>query len=68
MHIGFVTPEYASNQKPEGGLANYLKKTGYSLVRRGYRVSIFVLSNRDNSWVDNGVQIFEINKKNPPEL
>lgn len=60
MHIVFFTYEYPTQVNPAGGLANYLKKTGRELCNRGHRTTIFLLSENNKSWVDNGVYIEEI--------
>lgn len=44
MHICFLTPEYPTSAKPEGGLGNYIQKTSLELLDRGCSVSIFILS------------------------
>jgi glycosyltransferase involved in cell wall biosynthesis len=62
MHIGFLTPEYATDRTPAGGLATYLKKTSALLVERGHRVTIFWLSDRNAAWLDHGVHIIEVQR------
>jgi len=62
MHIAFLTPEYSTPDRPEGGLANYIHNVGNALVERGHRVSVFVLSNRGNSWQDGKITVHEINR------
>jgi glycosyltransferase involved in cell wall biosynthesis len=60
MHIGFLTPEYVMSDQLDGGLANYVKKTGLGLTQRGHQVTVFVLSGRDKIWQDGPVEINEI--------
>jgi glycosyltransferase involved in cell wall biosynthesis len=61
LHIGFLTDEYIiPPDHLDGGLATYLQKTGRGLVKRGQRVSVFCLSDRDYDWIDEGVHIHEV--------
>lgn len=60
MHIAFFTSEYPTPGNTTGGLANYLKKTGKELQKRGHSVTILFLSTADRSWTDGEVQIVEI--------
>lgn len=61
MHIGFITPEYElTDDIIGGGLAAYIRKVGIELLRRGNRVTVFVLSHKNKSWQDQGVAVYEI--------
>lgn len=61
LHIGFLTNEYIiPPDKLDGGLATYIQKVGRELVRRGHLVSVFCLSERDYHWIDEGVDIYEV--------
>jgi glycosyltransferase involved in cell wall biosynthesis len=60
MHIGFLTPEYVGAGRVDGGLANYLRKTGQALAARGHHVSVLVLSDRHASWQDGEVDVTEV--------
>lgn len=60
MHIGFLTPEYVTPGTPEGGLANYLKKTAEALAARGNMVTVFLISRSDVTWYDGKVRIVEV--------
>lgn len=62
MHIAFLTPEYSTPKRPEGGLANYILNVGSALVERGHRVSVFVLSNQGASWQDGKITVHEIRR------
>jgi glycosyltransferase involved in cell wall biosynthesis len=62
MHIAFLTPEYSTPKRPEGGLANYILNVGNALVERGHRVSVFVLSNQGASWQDGKITVHEIRR------
>lgn len=42
MHIAFLTPEYPTQSRPEGGLAAYLQKVSVGLVERGHSVTVVV--------------------------
>ncbi len=62
MRIGFVTPEYVFPDRLDGGLANYLRKIGYSLAARGHSPVVFVLSHRNASWQDGHIDVNEVKK------
>lgn len=62
MHVGFLTPEYVTARTPEGGLANYLHNVGGALAKLGHDVSVFVLSNRDESWKDGQIAVYEVRR------
>jgi len=63
IHIAFLSPEYSRSEKPEGGLANYLRKVGLALSKRGHHVSVFCLSNRNKHWQDDkGIQVYEVKR------
>ena len=57
MRIGFLTPEYPENRKPEGGLGNYIHKNALELMARGHKVTVFVLAVRKGSQMDAGVDV-----------
>ncbi len=63
MKIGFITSEYVYDGNITGGLANYLKKTGDELARRGNEVIIFTYSNSQNRYNCEGVTIIQVNIK-----
>lgn len=60
MHISFVTPEYPTTQKPEGGLATYIWKTSHQLVRRGHRVSLFIIADEQDIEFSQGINFYFI--------
>ncbi len=60
MRIAFLTPEYVSATRTDGGLANYLRKISLDLVRRGCEVWVFVISRRDAVWYDDHVIVCEV--------
>ena len=57
MHIGFLTTEYPSIDKPEGGLATYIHKTSHELAKRGFRVTVFILAERNDAQTDENVKL-----------
>jgi glycosyltransferase involved in cell wall biosynthesis len=57
MHIVFLTPEYPTPQKPEGGLGNYIRKVSLELIRRGHKVTVFVLARKQYSSDDQGIRL-----------
>jgi glycosyltransferase involved in cell wall biosynthesis len=63
MKIAFITAEYPTAEKPQGGLATYLQKTARNLVKNGNEVTIFFLSSRDRLWEDDNIKIHEIENK-----
>jgi glycogen synthase len=63
MHIGLLTPEYPSQARPEGGLANYIKRAGEMLVQRGHDVDVFAVSDRSALWEDGQVIVHEIARR-----
>lgn len=67
MHIGFLTPEYVTPETPDGGLANYLKKTAEALAERGNNVTIFLISRSDATWYDGKVRIVEVAGRETPK-
>lgn len=60
MNIGFLTTEYVSKKNVDGGLANYTRKVAIQLAERGHRVRIFVLSDENSRWNDEGVEVLEL--------
>ncbi len=61
IHIALLSPEYSNPSKPEGGLANYLRKVGKALTKGGHRISVFYLSDVKRHWQDEGgIQIYEV--------
>lgn len=47
LRIAFLTPEFVSEEKFDGGLANYLYRTARGLQSYGHHVEVFVLADRD---------------------
>lgn len=62
MHIGFLTPEYPVPNRPDGGLANYLRRVGRQLAERGHQVDVIWLSDREADWMDGPLHIHEVPK------
>jgi len=62
LHIAFLTPEYVSERRPEGGLANYLYKVGQGLTERGFHVTVICLSDRNRFWHDSEVSVNEVKR------
>jgi glycosyltransferase involved in cell wall biosynthesis len=61
LHVGFLTSEYViPPSRLDGGLATYIQKVGRALVKRGQRVSVFCLSDRNFDWIDEGVHVYEV--------
>jgi glycogen synthase len=64
MRIAFLTPEYPLPDAPDGGLANYLKKTARMLTERGHHVSVFLSGKQNHTWQDDQVIIHEVTSDN----
>ncbi len=47
MHIVFATVEFVTERTGDGGLANYLAKASKIFAERGHKVTIIVLSEKD---------------------
>jgi len=62
MHIGFVTSEYPTTKKPEGGLGTYIRKVGLELIQRGHVVTVFILSSKQHLGVDQGIRLHFIKR------
>jgi glycogen synthase len=62
MRIAYLTPEYVKDGAYDGGLANYLAKTGHQLSLRGHKVTIFVSSDRNFSWMDGDISVIEFKR------
>jgi glycogen synthase len=60
MHIGFLTPEYVKPDRPDGGLANYVRKVGIALSERGHQISVLALSDRTATWQDGAIAVYEV--------
>ena len=60
LRIAFVTPEFVTEPKFDGGLANYLARTATHLVAAGHSVDLFVLSDRVESLEYNGVRVHRV--------
>lgn len=60
MHIGFVTPEYPTPTMPQGGLANYIRKTARHLTERGHDVTIIFIGQARRIWWDDEVLVREL--------
>jgi glycosyltransferase involved in cell wall biosynthesis len=57
MRIAFLTPEYVSEPKFDGGLANYLYRLTRVLLEAGHEPEIFVASQEDASATFDGVPV-----------
>jgi len=62
MKIGFLTPEYITKKRIDGGLARYIQKTASELAKRGHQVTIFLQSDCDNKMIDCNVRIIEVKR------
>jgi len=62
VHIGILTPEYATSNAPSGGLANYVRKVSQALTRRGHRVGVFVSAEHERTWCEGAVSVTEVRR------
>lgn len=60
LRIAFLTPEFTTEKKFDGGLANYLNRVGRALVVRGHRVEVFVISDREESFDHGGMLVHRV--------
>lgn len=49
MNICFLTTEYPSSQTPEGGLGNYIRNVSLDLIKRGHKVTVFILCSKNKN-------------------
>ncbi len=61
MNIAFITPEFLTEARFDGGLANYLNKISQALTEKEYDVYIIVSSDRDEVFKYNGVTVIRVN-------
>lgn len=61
MRIAFVTPEYVSEQKFHGGLANYLQRTCQGLVQSNHEPAVFVVSDKTEQMRHTGITVYRVN-------
>ncbi|GAA5520558.1 glycosyltransferase family 4 protein [Aliifodinibius salicampi] len=63
MKIAFLTDQYVTDDKNEGGVGNYLAKMGAALSKHGHHVEVFALVNHPhNTTIVNGITIHSIKK------
>lgn len=61
MRVAFVTGEYVTEEGSyDGGLANYIQRVGLSLVALGHEPVVIVSSDRDESFVEKGIQVHRV--------
>lgn len=57
MRIAFLTPEFVTEKKFDGGLANYLHRVTVALKKAGHDPEIFVATDRDEDIDFEGIRI-----------
>ena len=63
MRIGFLTPEFVTENYFSGGLAHYLYRVSRALVSRGHDVHVITLSEIDSAEFDHdGIHVYRIAK------
>ena len=60
MKIAFITPEFVTEARFDGGLANYLNKVSQALKQRGHTVYIIVSSDRDEVFEYDGITVIRV--------
>jgi glycosyltransferase involved in cell wall biosynthesis len=68
MRIAFVTPEYVTEPKFDGGLANYIRRVALSLIEFGHQPVVFVSSNKDQSFMHDGVEVHRMQVVASPKV
>ncbi|MFJ1490994.1 glycosyltransferase family 4 protein [Capnocytophaga canis] len=65
-HIAYITAEYPNkSMPPAGGIGSFVKVMADSLVKEGYKVTIFLcFSEEDKEWFDGDIRIVQIKKDN----
>jgi glycosyltransferase involved in cell wall biosynthesis len=60
MRVGFLTPEYVTEEYFSGGLAQSIHRTAMALRDRGHEPHVFTLSDRDEDLERDGVAVHRI--------
>ena len=60
MNIVFITNEYVSEDKFDGGLASYLSRVAHSLVEFRHNVIILVASHKNEHFYQDKIHIFRV--------
>jgi glycosyltransferase involved in cell wall biosynthesis len=65
MRVAFLTPEYATADAPDGGLANYVRKTARALAARGHDLVVLTLARADRVFDEDGVAVHALARQAP---
>ena len=65
MRIAFLTTEFVTEASFFGGLANYLFRTGLALKNLGHDPVVFVLSNKEQTFLHRGIEVHRIRMNSP---
>jgi glycosyltransferase involved in cell wall biosynthesis len=60
MRVGFLTPEYVTEEYFSGGLAQSIHRTAMALRDRGHEPHVFTLSDRDEDVEKDGIPVHRI--------
>ena len=63
MNIAFVTPEYVTESRFDGGLSNYLYKISIALRSKGHNIFIVVSSENDEMFVRDHITVCRVKMK-----
>jgi glycosyltransferase involved in cell wall biosynthesis len=63
MRIAYLTPEFVTEAKFDGGLGNYLNRVTGALAEYGHEPEVFVLSDRDESFDLDGVRVHRVRQR-----
>ena len=68
MRIAFITTEYVTEPKFDGGLANYLQRVAQGMRQPGHQVEIFTASDRDEDLIHEDIPVHRVNSQPPSKL
>jgi glycosyltransferase involved in cell wall biosynthesis len=63
MRVAYLTPEFVTEAKFDGGLGNYLNRVTRALAEYGHEPEVFVLSDRDESFDFDGVRVHRVGQR-----
>ncbi len=61
MNIAFITPEYVTEKRFDGGLSNYIHKISLALHERGHNIFVIVSADKDEQFIRDGITIIRVN-------
>lgn len=67
MRIAFLTPEFVTEKKFDGGLANYLQRTALALRDAGHEPEVFVTAQRNEEIDLHGIPVHRVKLYSPTD-